>query len=84
MQRLIDFADIHQVRLQLSPAKPEDGLGTTSRDRLVRFYKRFGFVENKGSNRDPTVLAQMLRRPKFPNPHSIEAPSCLALEAASA
>jgi len=64
MEELIRYADAHGFRLILSVAVHDDRMGTTSRARLIRFYKRFGFVENKGRNKDFTVRASMIRKPK--------------------
>jgi len=50
MNQLIELADRHQRKLWLSPGKKDPYHKTTSRARLVRFYKRFGFIENKGRN----------------------------------
>lgn len=63
MEQLIQFADQRGQRLVLTPALPDDRKGTTSRARLVKFYKRFGFVENKGRNKDFTVSGGMYREP---------------------
>jgi hypothetical protein len=63
------FADAHSKRIVLSPAdkgfsSERDGSGaTTSRTRLVQFYKRFGFVENTGRNFDPAADGEMYRDP---------------------
>ena len=62
MQALVQFADEKGVRLALSPEADRE-LGTTSRTRLVRFYKRFGFVENKGRNKDYRISEAMYRPP---------------------
>jgi DNA repair protein RadC/GNAT superfamily N-acetyltransferase len=64
MNDIIQFADAHGLRLILSPAQRGDPGGTTSRARLVRFYKRFGFVENKGRNRDFKIMQSMIRAPQ--------------------
>lgn len=60
MQAICDFADACRLRIILDPAGKNDD-GTTSRARLVRFYKRFGFVENKGRQKDFAVAAGMYR-----------------------
>src|SRR6185437_701428 len=52
MNELCKFADYYGVRILLSPDTKNRDTGTTSRNRLVNFYKRFGFVENKGRNKD--------------------------------
>jgi hypothetical protein len=64
MKRLTQFADRHDKRIILSPGLKDDNHGTTSRSRLVKFYKRFGFRENKGRNIDFTISAGMVRDPK--------------------
>lgn len=63
MRRIIGFADAHSLRVILSPGQRDDGFGTTSRARLVKFYKRFGFVENKGRAKDFTISEGMYREP---------------------
>jgi len=64
MNELVAFADKLKKRVILSPAVKDDHHGTTSRSRLVKFYKRFGFQENKGRNKDFSVSAGMIRNPK--------------------
>lgn len=63
MEAITQFADQNGLRVVLSPALPDDRKGTTSRARLVKFYKRFGFVENKGRNKDFTISEGMYREP---------------------
>jgi hypothetical protein len=63
MQDLIAFADQAGRRITLSPAQKGDPNGTTSRSRLVAFYKRLGFKENKGRSKDFTTSAAMVREP---------------------
>lgn len=60
MQKLTDLADAEGKRLKLDP---DASVGATSRGRLVKFYKRFGFVENKGRNRDYEISQDMYRDP---------------------
>jgi GNAT superfamily N-acetyltransferase len=64
VEALARFADAHGVRVLLTPNRRDPGRGTTSRARLVRFYRRFGFVENKGRHKDFTTMAGMLREPR--------------------
>lgn len=64
MNDLIQYADANGQRLILSPALKDDNKGTTSRARLVKFYKRFGFVENKGRNKSFEISAGMYREPQ--------------------
>lgn len=64
MQDLIDYADKNQKRLELTPGLEDANKGTTSKQRLKKFYKRFGFVENKGRNKDFSTMSGMIRDPK--------------------
>lgn len=64
MQDIVDYADKHGYRITLSPGSRDDRHGTTSTNRLVKFYKRFGFVQNKGRNKDFTISDSMYREPK--------------------
>jgi len=64
MQRLCDFADYWHVRILLTPSDRNISTGTTSRTRLIDFYRRFGFHLNRGRHRDWTTRAQMIRMPK--------------------
>lgn len=61
MQALIDYADRTGQRVVLSPSSDFGG----SKKRLVEFYKRFGFVENKGRNKDFTTMESMIREPSI-------------------
>jgi predicted GNAT family acetyltransferase len=61
MQEVINYADSVGKRIELSPGQKDDYHGTTSRNRLVNFYKRFGLVENKGRNKDFTTNKTMYR-----------------------
>lgn len=67
MNELSNFADTHNKLIYLNPASPDDFHGTTSRSRLVKFYKRFGFYENKGRRKDFTYMGGMLRQPTQDN-----------------
>lgn len=71
MQDVTDYADQTGKVVRLTPGVKDDRHGTTSRKRLVKFYKRFGFVENKGKNKDFTYNAgEMYREPSFKQPTS--------------
>lgn len=63
MEKVVSFADERGIKLTLSPGLKDPIHGTTSRARLVKFYKRFGFVENKGRNKDFSLSASMFREP---------------------
>jgi GNAT superfamily N-acetyltransferase len=64
MKMLIDYADEHGKRITLTPGLQDKIQGTTSRGRLVKFYKQFGFKESKGRNIDYALGAgKMYREP---------------------
>ena len=60
MQALTDYADKTNQRIVLSPSSDFGG----SVPRLIQFYKRFGFVSNKGRNKDFTTSETMIRLPR--------------------
>jgi GNAT superfamily N-acetyltransferase len=59
MQDLIGYADEQGKTIALSPSAD---FGASSVDRLKDFYKRFGFVDNKGKGRDFEISESMYRR----------------------
>lgn len=59
MQELVAYADRTGQRITLSPSADFGG----NKARLVKFYKRFGFIENKGRSRDFTIRESMFREP---------------------
>jgi hypothetical protein len=61
MEEIVDYADKHGLNMSLHTAQRDPHHGTTSSSRLKTFYKRFGFVENKGRHYDPSVSDNMLR-----------------------
>lgn len=60
MTDLIRFADEQGRRITLTPSSDFGG----NKTRLVKFYKRFGFVENKGRNKDFATMEAMYREPE--------------------
>lgn len=60
MQQIIDRMDSEGAVIALTP--DTDFGGTKSR--LIDFYKRFGFVFNKGSNKDYRFRETMIRYPR--------------------
>ena len=64
MAELTAYADALGKRIILTPQSRDDGKGSTPRSRLVRFYKRHGFKENKGKARDFSTTAGMIREPQ--------------------
>lgn len=63
MRELCEFADHHSAEISLKPASKADFAATTSRDRLIRFYKRFGFVREKAEPAEATIVPTMRRKP---------------------
>jgi predicted GNAT family acetyltransferase len=61
MDELIRYADENGKRIVLSPSTD---FGASSVARLKQFYKRFGFVENTGRNKDFSTRESMYRDPK--------------------
>lgn len=59
MRRLIDWADASGRTLALTPSS---GFGGSIK-RLREFYRRFGFVDNKGRNKDYEISEAMYREP---------------------
>lgn len=67
MKRLLASADAAGKRVELTP---DTSFGASSKKRLTDFYRRFGFVENKGRNKDFTISQAMYR---LPQPYVAEA-----------
>jgi hypothetical protein len=63
MRELCEFADSNAAEISLKPASQGDYAATTSRGRLVRFYKRFGFVVENAKPVDFTIIPTMRRTP---------------------
>jgi len=61
MEDLIALADQYGLLLTLSPSTD---FGASSKERLKRFYRRFGFVSNKGRHKDFTLFDSMYRLPQ--------------------
>ncbi len=64
MRDLIETADDQGARVALSPSADFGG----SVARLREFYKRFGFVQNQGKNKDFGISESMYRAPKPTDP----------------
>ena len=60
MQQITSWADANGKTVALSPSSDFGG----SKARLNEFYKRFGFVDNKGRNKDYAISETMYREPK--------------------
>lgn len=61
MNDLISYADFVGKRIVLTPSKD---FGATSVKRLKDFYKRFGFIENKGKKKNFEISESMYRNPQ--------------------
>ncbi|MBU0593363.1 MAG: hypothetical protein KKH74_06450 [Gammaproteobacteria bacterium] len=71
MQSLIEYADRNGQHIALSPSSDFGG----NKQRLVKFYKRFGFVENKGKNRVFSASERMYRQAKGKILYQADAPN---------
>lgn len=60
MEELTGHADKMKKRIVLSPSTD---FGASSIARLKEFYKKHGFVENKGKNKDYEISHSMYRNP---------------------
>ena len=63
METLCNKADQLGKTIELNLGDRESG-ETTSKNRLIEFYKRFGFVRNFGRTKDYRLSCQMYRRPR--------------------
>lgn len=61
MKELIAYADANQKTVVTTPSTD---FGGSSLARLKRFYKRFGFIENKGKSKDFRTRETMIRTPR--------------------
>jgi hypothetical protein len=62
MNDLIAYADSNSKTITLTPTTD---FGASSVSRLKKFYKKFGFVENKGRNKDYSISDTMYRESKM-------------------
>tara|TARA_R110000851_G_scaffold123761_2_gene253678 strand:+ start:6343 stop:8151 length:1809 start_codon:yes stop_codon:yes gene_type:complete len=60
MQDLVSYADETGQKVALTPSSDFGG----NVKKLKEFYKRFGFVENKGKNKDFSTRESMIRPPE--------------------
>lgn len=58
MEDLVALADQYGMLTTLSPSTD---FGASSKERLKKFYRRFGFVSNKGRHKDFTLFDSMYR-----------------------
>lgn len=60
MKRIVDYADANQKIISLTPTEDYGG----KKSKLIKFYKKFGFVDNKGKNKNFETRDTMIRNPK--------------------
>lgn len=60
MKRIVDYADVNQKIISLTPTEDYGG----KKSKLIKFYKKFGFVDNKGKNKNFETRDTMIRNPK--------------------
>ena len=60
MKHIVDWADANHIILALTPSADLGG----NKNKLQVFYKRFGFVDNKGRNKDYEIWDTMYRNPE--------------------
>jgi predicted GNAT family acetyltransferase len=61
MEDLVKYADQNTKTISLTPASDFGG----NKNRLLQFYKRFGFKHNKGQYKSYEVMDTMIRYPKL-------------------
>lgn len=68
MRAITEYADQHEAIVALTPDDPGEPTSDLARRRyrarLVRWYKGFGFVENKGRRKDFRFRESMYRLPR--------------------
>lgn len=60
MKKIIEYADANQKIISLTPTEDYGG----KKSKLIKFYKKFGFVDNKGKNKNFETRDTMIRNPK--------------------
>jgi GNAT superfamily N-acetyltransferase len=60
MKKIIQYADKSGKIVALTPSDAHGG----SKTRLIKFYKQFGFVMNKGRNKNYATRELMIRNPQ--------------------
>ena len=63
MSEIVNFADANGLVIVLTPEK----IGNTSKPKLIKFYNGFGFVPNKGKNKNWAFREAMIRYPENSN-----------------
>jgi GNAT superfamily N-acetyltransferase len=60
MKKIIRYADENDKTIALTPSTDFGGI----KSRLIKFYKQFGFIMNKGKNKDYRTRELMIREPQ--------------------
>ena len=60
MKKIIQHADQNNKTIALTPSADYGG----NKNKLIKFYKQFGFVMNKGRNKNYETQELMVREPK--------------------
>ena len=60
MKKIIKYADNNDKIVALTPSDAFGG----NKNRLIKFYKQFGFVMNKGRNKNYATRELMIRNPQ--------------------
>jgi hypothetical protein len=60
MNEIINYADNNNKIVALTPSNSYGG----TKNRLIKFYKQFGFVPNKGRNKNFSFMEAMIRYPE--------------------
>ena len=60
MKKIIKYADQNNKTIALTPSTDFGG----NKSKLTKFYKSFGFVMNKGRNKNYETQEMMIREPK--------------------
>lgn len=61
MMDLIKYTDENNKTIGVTPSEDFGGV----KSKLIKFYKRFGFVSNKGRNKNFEFTQAMVREPKI-------------------
>ena len=70
MSEISAYADKHDLIIALTPSPEKDTV--RAKNKLIRWYKKMGFVPNKGRNKDFRTRETMLRFPRQRNPKLIK------------
>lgn len=68
MEEVIAWGHARGLTLALTPEPIENRGSVRAKNRLIRFYRRLGFVPNKGRNREFRIRESMIFRPNRSNP----------------